>query len=216
CTASAFSCWQMPSITGFFSSRSPTASLTLISSWSFRARSISASTDSERPLPATVTTGFSLWPRERRYFLRSLVSAMVYLPGEGGHCTGLGARWLVLLAWGRSQCWWHPPVNWQLRVNCRLCRPLLWGRVAETSMARSKSSSRWLQEHEKDHYVQLARKEGYRSRASYKLLELDAKDRLFRPGMVVVDLGAAPGGWSQIAAQRVGHHGRVIASDILA
>jgi 23S rRNA (uridine2552-2'-O)-methyltransferase len=83
-------------------------------------------------------------------------------------------------------------------------------------MARSKSSSRWLQEHEKDHYVQLARKEGYRSRASYKLLELDAKDRLFRPGMVVVDLGAAPGGWSQIAAQRVGHHGRVIASDILA
>src|SRR5690606_23718862 len=92
----------------------------------------------------------------------------------------------------------------------------LWGRVAETSTARSKSSSRWLQEHEKDHYVQLARKEGYRSRASYKLLELDAKDRLFRPGMVVVDLGAAPGGWSQIAAQRVGHHGRVIASDILA
>jgi 23S rRNA (uridine2552-2'-O)-methyltransferase len=73
-----------------------------------------------------------------------------------------------------------------------------------------------LQEHEKDPYVLRARKEGYRSRASYKLLELDAKDRLFRPGMVVVDLGAAPGGWSQIAAQRVGDRGRVIASDILA
>lgn len=83
-------------------------------------------------------------------------------------------------------------------------------------MARSKSSGRWLQEHEKDPYVLRARKEGYRSRASYKLLELDAKDRLFRPGMVVVDLGAAPGGWSQIAAQRVGDRGRVIASDILA
>lgn len=83
-------------------------------------------------------------------------------------------------------------------------------------MARSKTSGRWLQEHESDRYVQLARKEGYRSRASYKLLELDKKDRLFRPGMIVVDLGAAPGGWSQIAAERVGHHGRVIASDILA
>lgn len=83
-------------------------------------------------------------------------------------------------------------------------------------MARSKSSGRWLQEHEKDVYVLRARKEGYRSRASYKLLELDTKDRLFRAGMVVVDLGAAPGGWSQIAAQRVGDRGRVIASDILA
>ncbi len=82
-------------------------------------------------------------------------------------------------------------------------------------MARSKSSSRWLQEHEKDKYVQLSRKEGYRSRASYKLLEIDKKDRLFRPGMLVVDLGAAPGGWSQVAAERVGIHGRIVASDIL-
>lgn len=82
-------------------------------------------------------------------------------------------------------------------------------------MARSKSSSRWLQEHERDAYVQRARAEGYRSRASYKLLELDGKDRLFKPGMTVVDLGAAPGGWSQVAAQKVGDRGRVIASDIL-
>ena len=82
-------------------------------------------------------------------------------------------------------------------------------------MARSKSSGRWLREHETDRYVQLSRKEGYRSRASYKLLELDKKDRLFRPGMTVVDLGAAPGGWTQVAMERIGHHGRVVASDIL-
>ena len=82
-------------------------------------------------------------------------------------------------------------------------------------MARSKSSQRWLREHEKDPFVQKSRQEGYRSRASYKLLALDAKDRLFKPGMTVVDLGAAPGGWSQVAVEKVGHHGRVIASDIL-
>ena len=82
-------------------------------------------------------------------------------------------------------------------------------------MARSKTSGRWLQEHENDKYVQRSRKEGYRSRASYKLLELDKKDRLFRPGMLVVDLGAAPGGWTQVAAERVGDSGRVVASDIL-
>jgi len=84
-----------------------------------------------------------------------------------------------------------------------------------TIMARSKSSQRWLREHEKDPFVQKSRQEGYRSRASYKLLALDAKDRLFKPGMTVVDLGAAPGGWSQVAAEKVGHQGRVIASDIL-
>ena len=82
-------------------------------------------------------------------------------------------------------------------------------------MARSKSSGRWLREHESDPYVQRSRAEGYRSRASFKLLELDRRDRLFRPGMTVVDLGAAPGGWSQVAAGRVGGKGRVIASDIL-
>ncbi|MCK5893292.1 MAG: 23S rRNA (uridine(2552)-2'-O)-methyltransferase RlmE [Endozoicomonadaceae bacterium] len=82
-------------------------------------------------------------------------------------------------------------------------------------MARSKSSDRWLKEHFDDPYVQRSRKDGYRSRASYKLLEMDGKDRLFRLGMNVVDLGAAPGGWSQVAMQRVGDHGRVVASDIL-
>lgn len=82
-------------------------------------------------------------------------------------------------------------------------------------MAKSKSSRRWLQEHEKDQYVKRSRKEGYRSRASYKLLALDEKDRLFAPGMTVVDLGAAPGGWSQVAAEKLGHGGRVVASDIL-
>lgn len=82
-------------------------------------------------------------------------------------------------------------------------------------MARSKSSSRWLQEHFKDHYVKESQKDGYRSRASYKLLEIQQKERLFKPGMVVVDLGAAPGGWSQVVAQLVGDKGLVLASDIL-
>lgn len=82
-------------------------------------------------------------------------------------------------------------------------------------MGRSKSSHRWLQEHNRDHYVKRSQQEGYRSRASYKLIELDQKDRLFRPGMTVVDLGAAPGGWSQVAASSVGDKGRVLASDIL-
>ena len=82
-------------------------------------------------------------------------------------------------------------------------------------MGRSKSSHRWLQEHNRDHYVKRSHQEGYRSRASYKLIELDQKDRLFRSGMTVVDLGSAPGGWSQVAAELVGDKGRVIASDIL-
>ena len=83
-------------------------------------------------------------------------------------------------------------------------------------MARSKSSGRWLREHHGDQYVQRSRAEGYRSRASYKLLEIAQADRLIRKGDVVVDLGAAPGGWSQVAAELVGHAGVVVASDILA
>jgi len=82
-------------------------------------------------------------------------------------------------------------------------------------MAKSKSSNRWLQEHFSDQYVKQSQSDGYRSRASYKLIELDQKDRLFRRGMTVVDLGAAPGGWSQVAAEKVGDGGSVIASDIL-
>ena len=82
-------------------------------------------------------------------------------------------------------------------------------------MARSKSSNRWLDEHFSDPYVKQSQKDGYRSRASYKLIELDKKDKLFKPGMSVVDLGSAPGGWSQVAADRVGDRGMVLASDIL-
>lgn len=82
-------------------------------------------------------------------------------------------------------------------------------------MSRSKTSKRWLREHFDDPYVKKAQQEGYRSRAAYKLLELQEKDRLIKPGMTVVDLGAAPGGWSQVAAKLVGHNGLVIASDIL-
>jgi 23S rRNA (uridine2552-2'-O)-methyltransferase len=83
-------------------------------------------------------------------------------------------------------------------------------------MAKKKSSSKaWLKEHRDDIFVQRAQKEGYRSRACYKLLELNERDRLIRPGMRVVDLGAAPGGWSQVAGSLVGAKGRVIATDIL-
>ncbi|TWH77395.1 23S rRNA Um-2552 2'-O-methyltransferase [Azomonas agilis] len=82
-------------------------------------------------------------------------------------------------------------------------------------MARSKTSQRWLKEHFDDPYVKMAQKDGYRSRASYKLLELQEKDHLLRPGMTVVDLGAAPGGWSQVASRVLGDKGRLIASDIL-
>lgn len=83
-------------------------------------------------------------------------------------------------------------------------------------VGRSKSSGRWLKEHFDDPYVKEAQKLGYRSRASFKLLEIQEKDRLIRPGMMVVDLGSAPGGWSQVAVNLVGHQGRVVASDILA
>ena len=83
-------------------------------------------------------------------------------------------------------------------------------------MSKSKSSKNWLKEHEDDAWVKKSRAEGYRSRASYKLLEIQKSDRLIRPGMTVVDLGSAPGGWSQVAVSLVGSQGRVIASDILA
>jgi 23S rRNA (uridine2552-2'-O)-methyltransferase len=82
-------------------------------------------------------------------------------------------------------------------------------------MKPSKTSKQWMREHVNDPFVQLAQKEGYRSRAAYKLLEIDAKDRLLKPGTVVVDLGATPGGWSQVAAARVGRGGKVIALDLL-
>jgi len=82
-------------------------------------------------------------------------------------------------------------------------------------MKRSKSSSRWLADHEDDEYVKKARAEGYRSRASYKLLEIDEKYRILNAGLNIVDLGAAPGGWSQVASRKVGKKGSVIALDLL-
>lgn len=84
-------------------------------------------------------------------------------------------------------------------------------------MAKKRSSSKaWLKEHRDDPYVQQAQREGYRSRACYKLLELQDKDKLIRSGMTVLDLGSAPGGWSQVAVERLSGSGKVIASDILA
>lgn len=82
-------------------------------------------------------------------------------------------------------------------------------------MGRSSSSSRWLKEHFDDHYVKAAQKAGYRSRAAYKLLEIQQKDAIFKPKQVVVDLGAAPGGWTQIIADIVGDESTIIAVDIL-
>lgn len=82
-------------------------------------------------------------------------------------------------------------------------------------MKRTRTSKAWMQEHVNDPFVQRAKAEGYRSRAAFKLMEIDDRDRLIRPGEVVVDLGAAPGGWSQVAAKRMKGRGRVIGLDLL-
>jgi 23S rRNA (uridine2552-2'-O)-methyltransferase len=82
-------------------------------------------------------------------------------------------------------------------------------------MGRSKSSSRWMQEHFEDEYVRMAQAQGYRSRAVFKLKEIQDKDLLIKPGMNIIDLGAAPGGWSQYARQLMGKKNKLIALDIL-
>ena len=82
-------------------------------------------------------------------------------------------------------------------------------------MPRTKSSASWLSRHLSDPFVKQAQKDGYRSRSAYKLIELNEKDKLIRPGMRVMDLGSAPGGWSQVAGKLVGAKGRVLATDIL-
>jgi 23S rRNA (uridine2552-2'-O)-methyltransferase len=83
-------------------------------------------------------------------------------------------------------------------------------------MGRSKSSSRWMAEHFEDEYVKMAQTQGYRSRAVFKLKEIQEKDQLIKPGMNIIDLGAAPGGWSQLARQLMGKKNKLIALDILA
>ena len=82
-------------------------------------------------------------------------------------------------------------------------------------MARTKSSNEWLRRHVNDPFVKQAQLDGYRSRSAYKLIELNEKDRLIKPGMRILDLGSAPGGWSQVAGKLVGKKGRVLATDIL-
>ncbi|MBA4141568.1 MAG: 23S rRNA methyltransferase [Nitrosospira sp.] len=82
-------------------------------------------------------------------------------------------------------------------------------------MKRSKTSKAWMKEHVNDFFVKQAKKEGYRSRAAYKLIEIAERDQLFAPGMTIVDLGAAPGGWSQVASEKLGGKGRIIALDLL-
>ncbi len=83
-------------------------------------------------------------------------------------------------------------------------------------MTQKKPASAWMRRHVRDPYVKQAAQQGYRSRAAFKLIELDQRDRLLRPGMDVIDLGAAPGGWAQVAAERVGPQGRVTAVDVIA
>lgn len=82
-------------------------------------------------------------------------------------------------------------------------------------MKKNRSNRAWIHQHVNDPYVQRAQAEGYRSRAAFKLIEIDAEDRLLKPGMVVVDLGAAPGSWCQVVARRVGAAGKVLALDLL-
>lgn len=82
-------------------------------------------------------------------------------------------------------------------------------------MKQSKTSNAWMKEHVNDFFVKQAKKDGYRSRAAYKLLEIHERDKLFKPGMAVVDLGAAPGSWSQVVANKVGRNGKVVAVDLL-
>ena len=82
-------------------------------------------------------------------------------------------------------------------------------------MAKSKSSKSWLKEHFDDEYVRRSQQDGYRSRAIYKLIEIDKKDRLVKPGMTVIDLGAAPGGWSEYCVKKLGKNGTMVALDIL-
>lgn len=82
-------------------------------------------------------------------------------------------------------------------------------------MKRAKTSKAWMKEHVNDFFVKQAKKEGYRSRAAYKLLEITEKDQILKPGLTVVDLGAAPGSWSQVVSHKIGRGGKVIAVDIL-
>lgn len=82
-------------------------------------------------------------------------------------------------------------------------------------MKRTRTSKGWMQEHVNDEYVKRAQRDGYRARAAYKLIEIDDKDHLIKPGMTIVDLGSTPGSWSQVAVQRLKGQGKVIALDIL-
>jgi 23S rRNA (uridine2552-2'-O)-methyltransferase len=82
-------------------------------------------------------------------------------------------------------------------------------------MAKSKSSKTWLKEHFDDEYVRRSQQDDYRSRAIYKLIEIDQKDHLIKPGMTIIDLGAAPGGWSEYCAKKLGNSGTIVALDIL-
>ena len=168
------------------------ADFTLISSWCSSAASISATQRIGHALAADL---------QHRLQVVRLAAQEAGLGGGqgGGHALRTGL--------GRGRAGYHGGPQ---RPDFRALRS------PHPSMAtRSKSSQRWLKEHFSDPYVKKAQAEGLRSRAAYKLEELVERDRLLKPGMVVVDLGAAPGGWSQWVRQALGDSGRVIALDIL-
>src|SRR5690606_32690932 len=173
------------------SSRSAAAIFTLTSSWCSSAPSSSASTGAVNPFPPTCRMAFRSCAWPRRNRIWAAVRAAgIRSGGSGQGPAGYHDR-------GR-----FPPT------------------LRDSPMARSKSSQRWLKEHVSDPFVKRAEAEGMRSRAVYKLEELVARDRLLKPGMTVVDLGAAPGGWSQWLRQELDRldperPGRVIALDIL-
>ena len=105
---------------------------------------------------------------------------------------------------------------WARARRARRCSEVISIIIGEFyAVKKHKTSKAWMHEHVTDPYVQRAKMEGWRSRAAFKLMEIDDKDHLLRPGLLVVDLGAAPGSWSQVAVARVGRRGRVLALDLL-
>src|SRR5690606_20748174 len=171
-------------------SRSSAATFTLTSSWCSSTWSSSASSGGVNPLPPTCIRARRpwAWPRRKRIWAAVRTKDI----GRRGSRADQGIMALHTAAGARAP-----------------------GPRRMSRSSRSKSSHRWLREHFSDPYVKKAQAAGLRSRAAFKLEELLERDRLLKPGMVVVDLGAAPGGWSQYVRQALGDSGRVLALDIL-
>src|SRR5690606_5293819 len=201
CTSTASVRAASSAIRASRASRSSAATFTLMSSWCSSAPSTSAASASVTPLPPTCSIALRswAWPRRKRIWALERATGMRCGTGDGA---------------GRVSCGHRRPAPRRV-AHSHPDPPRQAGRGTKRMATRSKSSQRWLKEHFSDPYVKKAQAEGLRSRAAYKLEELVERDRLLRPGMVVVDLGAAPGGWSQWVRQALGDSGRVLALDIL-